>query len=391
MKKQSVGIVHHFFAHYRKAVIHELISHGRHHYLFVGDSSDPLRSGIVSCRVSKSRFIATRSMFFGKFLVQAGLLRLAFRSDFDTIVYLGDAQFLTTWLSAACARLAGKHVIFWSHGWPRLENGIKDWIRCLFYRIGHGMVLYSNRSKAIGVSKGFDPRNLHVIYNSLECAEQEERRGAMAYAGIHRVRSRLFKTPGRPLVICTGRLVQYRRLELLIEAMSLLHEHAHPVNLLLVGDGPERSCLQELVRTKGLQDSVVFYGACYEGHELAELITAANVTVIPGRVGLTAVQSLTYGVPVISHDDPDDQGPEWEAIVPGVNGDLYRHGDIVDLAEKVRAWTRGESPDPRSRTACYEVIEKFYNPSYQRLVMDQAVSAQPARDELWKKWLPLVT
>jgi glycosyltransferase involved in cell wall biosynthesis len=387
----AVAIVHHFFAHYRGAVIRELITHGRYHYVFVGDTSDPLQSGIACCNISKSRFIRTRSKFFGKFLVQAGLINLAFRPDIGTIVYLGDAQFLTTWISAACARLAGKHVLFWSHGWPRLEKGIKDRIRCLFYRIGHGMVLYSNRSKAIGASKGFDPGNLHVIYNSLESVEQKEWLDRKALGEVLGVRTRLFKTARRPMLICTGRLVKYRHLELLICAMDLLHAEGHPVNLLLVGDGPEESHLRELIHAKGLDDAVIFYGACYERRELADLITAANVTVIPGRVGLTAVQSLAHGVPVISHDDPDDQGPEWEAIVPGVNGDLYHHGDIDDLARKIKIWTRDESPDLRTRAACCEVVEKFYNPSYQRAVMDQAVAGQPARDEIWKKWLPLVS
>ncbi len=390
MKKPSVGIVYHFFAHYRQAIICELIAHGRYHYMFLGDTRDPLRSGIESCRISKSRFIQTRSRFFGKFLVQAGIISLAARRDLDTIIYLGDAQFLTTWISAAYARLVGKHVLFWSHGWPRLENGIKDRIRCLFYRLADGMILYSNRSKAIGVSKGFDPRNLHVIYNSLDYDQQKKWRGKITQADIRRVRRELFRAFDRPLVICTGRLVKYRHLELLIGAMELLHKQGHPINLLLVGDGPEHLNLRESVLAKGLAESVAFYGACYRGHRLAELITAANVTVIPGRVGLTAMHSLAFGVPVISHDYPDDQGPEWEAIIPGVNGDLYRYGDVADLAKKIQLWTREELPNRQNRSACYDIIEKFYNPSYQRLIMDRAVAAEPAQDDAWEKWLPSV-
>ena len=125
MEKTSVGIVHHFFGHYRKAVIRELIANGQYHYVFVGDATDPMKSGIESCPIEKSRFIRTRSVFWKTFMVQTGMIGLAFDRQFSTIIYMGDAQFLTTWISAALARLAGKRVIYWSHGWPRLEKGLR--------------------------------------------------------------------------------------------------------------------------------------------------------------------------------------------------------------------------------------------------------------------------
>ena len=209
------------------------------------------------------------------------------------------------------------------------------------------MVLYSNRSKAIGVSKGFDPKTLHVIYNSLDYDEQKKWRGRIARQDVLRVRSELFEDAERPMIICTGRLVKYRHLDLLMAAMSVLRAEGHPVNLLLVGDGPEQPKLQELAAQNRLGQAVVFYGACYDEYRLAELIMAANATVIPGRVGLTAMHSFAYGVPVISHDEPDDQGPEWEAIVPGTTGDLYKYGNVADLARKIREWTSAEFIDRR--------------------------------------------
>ncbi len=390
MDKPKVGIVYHFFAHYRSAIIHELIEHGQFHYLFVGDVADPLKSGIEACPIEKRRFIPTRSRFFGRFLVQAGVIRLALSRELDVIIYLGDAQFLTTWISAALARLAGKRVIFWSHGWPRLESGLKDWLRCWFYRLANGMVLYGNRSKAIGVSKGFDPRTLHVIYNSLNYGKQKNLRNQIRDEEVIKLRQELFKKIDTPVVICTGRLVGYRRLDLVIEALGRLNDEGHAVNLVLVGEGPEHANLAELARRKGLEQAVVFFGACYDERKLATLIRASNVTVIPGQVGLTAMHSLAYGVPVIAHDNPDDQGPEWEAIVPGVTGDYYQYGNVRDLARKIYAWTYNTTTRQNFRSACFAVIEKYYNPVYQRKVMDQAVAGAPAQDEEWKKWMPLV-
>ena len=42
-----------------------------------------------------------------------------------------------------------------------------------------------------------------------------------------------------------------------------------------------------------------------------------DITVSPDKVGLTAIHSMAYGRPVITHDNMDRQGPEVEAVIPG--------------------------------------------------------------------------
>jgi glycosyltransferase involved in cell wall biosynthesis len=112
---------------------------------------------------------------------------------------------------------------------------------------------------------------------------------------------------------------------------------------------------------------------------------AAHVTVSPGKVGLTALQSLAYGTPVITHDDPEAQGPEWEAIMPGRTGDFFRRGDVADLARVIRAWTREPVLAPAIRSECPRLIERFYNPVFQRRAIDRAVSGAPADDLFWMR------
>ncbi len=103
-----------------------------------------------------------------------------------------------------------------------------------------------------------------------------------------------------------------------------------------------------------------FSGSIYSGPELAQFYGDLDVTVVPQAVGLTAIQSLGYGVPVISDDDVYGQMPEWESIVPGVTGDLYRHGDPEDLAEailRVASWTA--TPSQISKTCVTEYTTRW--------------------------------
>jgi glycosyltransferase involved in cell wall biosynthesis len=165
---------------------------------------------------------------------------------------------------------------------------------------------------------------------------------------------------------------------LLLDAASILKSEGRSIDIVIVGDGPERSRLEHHSAAKGL--SVVFYGECYNEETLAVLIMSANVFVVPGRIGLAAMHALIYCTPVITHNDPDDQFPEWEAVIPGVNGAHFSKGDPADLARAIRTWTENILPQETIRQKCAQIIESYYNPLNQVLVFDAAVAGRSADD-----------
>ena len=383
-KRQRVAVVYHFFAHYRAAVMRQLLASPCHDYILVGDRvpTDPsIKAWDIPPSVAMIPARCCQPM--RGLMLQRGLLRLALRRDIDQIIYLGNAAWPCTWLSAAVARLMGKRVWFWSHGWTRHESGLKDRVRCLFYKLAHGLLLYGHVAKTLGVAKGFAPERLHVIYNSLDYEAQKQARANVTPQRLEQIRTQLFDQPDHPIVICTTRLTALRRLDLLMEALALLKREGHHVNLLLVGDGPERENLQQLA--KRLDLPVHFFGPCYDEQALAELVMSAHATVAPGQVGLTAMHSLAYGTPVITHDDVDAQMPEWEAIVPGQTGDFFQHDDVQDLAAVIKKWTQTPRPQEQIRDRCYRMIDRFYHPAFQRIAIDRAVSGRPADDLFWLK------
>ena len=315
-------------------------------------------------------------MLFKRVLLQKGLISLALRKDVSHIIYLGSPYYITTWISAALARLAGKKVFFWTHGWLDREHSLKGWITKLFFRLSHAMLLYGQRAKAIGIENGFDPDSLYVIYNSLNYSKQKELRNKISFADIKCVREELFNDPHHPLVVFVGRLTKRTKLELLLDASVHLRERGHLLNILLIGDGSERLALQSYA--KKLKLPVNFYGACYDDTILARLILAANVVVVPGSIGLTAIHSLSYGIPVISHNNVEQQGPEVEAITPGLSGDLFEQGSSADLARVLRKWTQSEFVNDSAHQKCFEIVDRYYNPQYQRKIIEQALSGKPA-------------
>jgi glycosyltransferase involved in cell wall biosynthesis len=381
-----VALVYDYFAHYREAVLRELLSDDKHHYVLVSDVRDPCTDpgGTVKTwqalpdGVPAGRFIYTPCRrILNKLLWQKGLLKLAWSREYDVFIFLANYGFISTWLAAIIARLRGARVLMWTHGWTRPENGPKRWVRDLFYRLSHGLLLYGNIARKIGLEHGFEPSRLHVIYNSLDYAEQERLRNSLGEVDVRSVREK-FPHPERPLVIATGRLVTRKRIDLLVEALAILNDQGQSMNLLVVGDGPAREALEAQATERGVEAR--FLGPVYDESELARLLYSADVAVIPGDVGLSAMHAMAYGTPVISHNRPWNQGPEWEAIVPGVTGQHFPPGDAKGLAEALQQWLGANSDREATRRACISVIERCWNPRTQRRLINQAVDGLPAEE-----------
>lgn len=370
MKKLT--IVYHYFAHYREPVLRQLCQHLSADFqveLMADEKADlPALKTIPVSELTAGlcKFRRLKNIWLGPWLWQIGLLSGVIKGKSDVIIFLGQFNFLSTWVAVLLARLMGKKTYFWSHGVYGNEGKLKLFIRVLFYKLAHGMLLYGNYSRDLLIDYGMCANRLHVIYNSLDYKLQKSLRGQKQESSVSAIRRELFDSDS-PYLIFVGRLTPVKRLDLLLSALSEVnHNSERDVRCLIVGDGPEREALESQAKTDDLKGIVLLYGACHDEGELSDLIYAADVCVAPGNVGLTAMHSLAYGTPVITHDEKSWQMPEFEAIIPGVNGDFFIRGSVSDLTSKICALLdRTVSDRGAVRAACCEVIDRKYNPKYQ--------------------------
>ena len=135
-----------------------------------------------------------------------------------------------------------------------------------------------------------------------------------------------------PLLVFQGRLVSTKGVAVLLEAMSILKGHNRTLELLIIGDGPERVKLEQLARQKGLSAEVRFAGNV-PTPQVEEMLNNARAVVIPsiaGEVfGLVAAENMLRAIPVITAD----LGPLVEVL--GNTGLTFRTLDPVDLAGKI--------------------------------------------------------
>jgi len=376
---KRVAVIVHIFSHYRRPVYFEMIENSPHHYEFIGTDHD-FNTGIkVINDFPEGRFHKVKAWKFRSIVFMPGTIRAAIGSRYDTLIILGNAKWPTMWLTAIIARLRGKRVLMWAHGWLSDEKGVTRLIRDTFYKLAHGLLVYNRRSKEIGVSHGFDPKRIHVVYNSLDSVTQIAVRDSITDADIERARVGYF--PGRqdlPILTAVTRITASKKLDLLIDAAALLEERGTPVNVLIVGDGPEKARLEQLAKKNGV--SACFAGAVYDERTLGVIFKATDLTVMPGAIGLLVMHSLVFGTPVVSHNNFDNQGPEYEAIVDGVTGGFFEENSVDSLAETVNRWLNDNEAKERGREESRAVIERFYNPFTQAGAINRAVSGLDADD-----------
>ena len=132
--------------------------------------------------------------------------------------------------------------------------------------------------------------------------------------------------------------------------------------------------LKNLVSTKNLDNQVWFYGLCYDDNKNAQLIYDADLCVAPGNVGLTAMHSMVFGTPVITHNNFSMQMPEFESITPNITGDFFKYNDVSSLSQKIEDWIDNKSSKrDKIRQDCYDEIDRFWTPKYQMNILKRVI------------------
>lgn len=263
-----------------------------------------------------------------------------------------------------------KKVYAWTHGWYGKETWLEAFLKKWLFKRVSCILTYGEYARNLLIKEGISPEKVFAIHNSLHYDSQIEIRKIVTQTDVF---TNHFHN-NNPVIIFIGRLTKVKQLDMLINAIFNLKEKEEHYNLVFIGDGEERSRLENLVNSKGLCEQVWFYGACYDERLNAELIFNADVCVAPGNVGLTAMHTMVFGTPVISHNDFKWQMPEFEAIHPGVTGDFFERGNQDSLESTIRKWIHSKANNREQvRRACYKEIDSFWNPYYQMDIIRKAL------------------
>jgi colanic acid/amylovoran biosynthesis glycosyltransferase len=153
------------------------------------------------------------------------------------------------------------------------------------------------------------------------------------------LKPRQFPTDGRVRIATTGRLVEKKGIEYSIRAVAKVAATYPNIEYNVMGDGPLRDHLQDLIQELGVSDKVNLLGWKNE-QEIIEILDATHLFIAPSVTASDGNQDApinvlkeasALGLPVIS----TYHGGIPELIQDGVSGFLVPERDADALAEKL--------------------------------------------------------
>ncbi|GHF70883.1 hypothetical protein GCM10010218_60260 [Streptomyces mashuensis] len=127
------------------------------------------------------------------------------------------------------------------------------------------------------------------------------------------------------VVVAAGRLTRVKRYDMLIEAFARAGAQHPDWTLRIYGEGPEQDRLAADIERRGLGDRVRLMGARTPLDPEWAKGSVAAVTSAQESFGMTIVEAMRCGLPVVSTDCP--HGPR-EIIRDGVDGLLVPRDDV---------------------------------------------------------------
>jgi glycosyltransferase involved in cell wall biosynthesis len=137
-----------------------------------------------------------------------------------------------------------------------------------------------------------------------------------------------------PSICYVGRLVKTKKVDVLINAISILKKELPDIECEIIGQGKERKHLEQLAERSGVKDNISFLGFVKNAREVKKIIKSSTLFCLPSTVegfGIVLIEAMASGTPYVCSDIEVLK----EITGNGKGGFLFRRDNEKDLAEKL--------------------------------------------------------
>ena len=161
-----------------------------------------------------------------------------------------------------------------------------------------------------------DERKYFVAHNTVKVADYEE----------------LPPIEKRDKFLFVGTLYRQKGIGELIDAYCLAKKRcANLPQLFIIGKGPEKEQIEEIINEKGLGNNIVMVGPIYEEEILKNYFLTSLLCISPKQAGLSVQKSLGYGVPFVTRPDAITGGERFD-VLDKKSGFYYQSlEELVDI------------------------------------------------------------
>jgi N-acetyl-alpha-D-glucosaminyl L-malate synthase BshA len=164
-------------------------------------------------------------------------------------------------------------------------------------------------------------KEVEVISNFVNCDVFQPANGACRRAE--------FARPDERILVHLSNFRPVKRVPDVVEIFARVRAEI-PSKLMMIGDGPQRTIAEWMVREKGLTEDVAFLG---KQNQVQDLLNCADVMLLPSELesfGLAALEAMACGVPAVC----SRVGGLPEVIQDGVDGFLVSAGDVQTMSAR---------------------------------------------------------
>lgn len=241
-------------------------------------------------------------------------------------------QYTPFFYSSLCRGFgANPPVLFTEHGrhhpdYPRRKRILAN--KLLLRRSDRAVAVGQAVRQALIDNEGIAPDQVNVIYNGVPL---ERFNTGLSRDEWLRVRAEIGLEPDELALIQVARLDYLKDHATAIRTVENLLLHKVGVKLVLVGEGPERGAIQDMVRQRGLEKSVLLLGLRSDVPRLLAASDIALLTSISEGIPLTLIEAMAARLPVVA----TRVGGIAEVVNDGQTALLAPAGDDAALAEQI--------------------------------------------------------
>ncbi len=333
MSRTEVALTQRYIPHYRLSLFKRLCQKSKYSWEFIcGAHPGAGHSGLDADDLSAipTRPIRNISLAGGKVVYQHGVIAHLRRNRYRAVVLELSWPIVTNVLVQIQALRRQVAVIGWSKGIRSDGTQRAKWRRPYeqaLIRLCGSLLVYGDVSKRYFESLGYPSERIFIARNTVD-VDHILRQIPSSVAKAQTLKPGLGLN-GRSVIGYLGRLTMEKGVDKIIRSFVHATQRGLEAELVIVGDGPERTRLQELATLLPDSERVHFVGEVPVGEEGAYL-QLFDLYVTCQNAGLAVLEAMAHGKPVLS----TPQGlPETELIEDNVTGCITRGFAEADLAE----------------------------------------------------------
>jgi glycosyltransferase involved in cell wall biosynthesis len=188
---------------------------------------------------------------------------------------------------------------------------------------------YTSLSSATVIEAGFPGERITVLNNSIDTTDLAEQIASAGPEETEQARREFGIGPG-PIGLSLASLHADKRLDFLFEAARCIREQVPDFQLVIVGDGPQRDLVKAAVDEAG---GWIHWLGAQAGCDKARVLSMSQLMLNPGMVGLSILDSLVAGVPMVT-TAYSHHSPEIVYLHSGENG-LMTNNDVESFSADV--------------------------------------------------------